>query len=275
MRSMRAMNPMNRQTVVLLGSIALFAVVVALMSGSTHRKLPDDALMEQSEPVVLFCAASNRTVMESIRIQYEKETHRSVQVQYGPSQSLLSAIEVSGTGDLFLPADDSYIEMGRKKGLLGEVFPLATMRGVVAVRRGNPKGIRDFSDLLRADVRLVQSSADSSAIGMRTRSCLAENGNWDRLNAATSAYRTTVTDVANDLVVGAADAGVIYDAVLHSYADLESIDLPQFGGVVSKVALAVISKSKQRQAALHFARYAASRDRGIVHYANHGFSVSQ
>ncbi len=42
--------------------------------------------------------------MDAIRSEYEREFNRSVQIQYGPSQTLLSSIELSKTGDLFLPA---------------------------------------------------------------------------------------------------------------------------------------------------------------------------
>ncbi|MBC7968415.1 MAG: substrate-binding domain-containing protein, partial [Fuerstia sp.] len=71
--------------------------------------------VQAGDPIIVFCAASNRAVLEAIRADYEKEFERSVQVQYGPSQTLLSSIEVSGTGDLFLPADDSYLAIGREK----------------------------------------------------------------------------------------------------------------------------------------------------------------
>ena len=172
---------MNRQTIVLLGSAVVFVALMFLMSNSTPKRPSGNDLSSEAEPLVLFCAASNRAVMESIKAQYEKEFRRSVQIQYGASQTLLSSIEVSGTGDLFLPADDSFIEMGKQKDLLSEVLPLATMRGVVAVRRGNPKGIRAFSDLMRPEVRVLQASPDASAIGKRTREALTENKLWDRL----------------------------------------------------------------------------------------------
>lgn len=265
---------MNRQTVVLLGSGVVFVALMILMNNSAPRRPSGNDLSGEAEQLVLFCAASNRAVMESIKTQYEKEFHRSIQVQYGASQTLLASIEVSKTGDLFLPADDSFIEMGCQKGLLSEVLPLATMRGVVAVQRGNPKGVRAFSDLLRAEVRLVQASPQASAIGKRTREALIENKHWDRLESATLAFQTTVTDVANDLVIESADAGIVYDAILNSYPSLESIALPELDGIVSQVSLAVISGSKQPQAALHFARYVAARDRGLKHYADHGFRVA-
>ena len=265
---------MNRQTLVLLGSAVVFVAMLYLMNTSTSKRPASSSQVGEAEPLVLFCAASNRAVVESIRAQYEKEFHRSIQIQYGASQTLLSSIEVSGTGDLFLPADESFVDLGRKKGLLSEVFPLATMHGVVAVRRGNPKGIQRFSDLLRSEVRVVQSSPDASAIGMRTRESLTERSLWNRLEAVTLAFRTTVTDVANDLVVDSADAGIVYDAVLKTYPDLEPIELPELNGVVSHVSLSVISGSKHPQAAIHFARYVAARDRGLKHYAEHGFLIS-
>ncbi len=265
---------MNRQTLVLLGSVVVLVALLYLMNTSASKRPVRNNQVDEAEPLVLFCAASNRAVVESIRAQYEKEFHRSIQIQYGASQTLLSSIEVSGTGDLFLPADDSFVELGKMKGLLSEILPLATMRGVVAVRRGNPKNIQRFSDLLRSEVRVVQSSPEASAIGKRTRESLTELSLWDRLETATLAFRMTVTDVANDLVVDSADAGIVYDAVLKTYPELEPIKLPELNGIVSQVSLAVISGSKQPQAAIHFARYIAARDRGLKHYSEHGFLIS-
>lgn len=264
---------MNRQSLVLIGSGVVFVAMLLLMNASTSTKPSRNSGEKEMEPLVVFCAASNRAVMESIRTQYEKEYHRPIQIQYGASQTLLSAIEVSGTGDIYLPADDSFIELGTSKGLISEVFPLASMNGVIAVRRGNPKNIKDFSDLLQPEIRLVQASTEASAIGKKTKSVLSEEQRWAPLENATIAFRTTVTDVANDLVVQSADAGIVYDAILKSYPDLESIQLPELKGIVSRVSLGVISSSTQPQASLHFARYVAAKDRGLKHYQEQGFQV--
>lgn len=264
---------MNRQSLVLVGSGVVFVAMLLLMNASTSPKPSLSSGENAKEPLVVFCAASNRAVMESIRTQYEKEYYRPIQIQYGASQTLLSAMEVSGTGDIYLPADDSFIELGTTKGLVREVFPLATMNGVVAVRRGNPKNVKAFSDLLRPEIRLVQAGKEASAIGKKTKSVLSEAKLWAPLEAATIAFRMTVTDVANDLVVQSADAGIVYDAILQSYPDLESIQLPELKEIVSRVSLGVISSSKQPQAALHFARYVAAKDRGLKHYQEQGFQV--
>ncbi|MEQ1830616.1 MAG: substrate-binding domain-containing protein, partial [Pirellula sp.] len=119
----------------------------------------------------------------------------------------------------------------------------------------------------------VQSNPDAAAIGRQTRHVLNESGHWSQLEKATTAFRTTVTDVANDIKVGAADAGIVYDAVLKTFPDLESIVLNELEPIVSNVAISVVSTTKQPQAALHFARYVAARDRGLKHYAVHGFQI--
>jgi len=258
---------MNRTTFALLTSIiALIAMVLMLREPKQSAQAGD--------PIIVFCAASNRAVFEMIRADYEKEFSRSVQVQYGPSQTLLSSIEVSRTGDLYLPADESYLKIGREKHLVAEQIPLATMHAVVAVAKGNPLKIASFSDLLKDDVRLVQSNPDATAIGKITRATLQSTSQWELLDKATTAYRTTVTDVANDLVVGAADAGIVYDAVLHEYHQLEAVHIAELESAVSSVAIGVIASSKQPAIALHFARFVAAEDRGLKHYAEHGFQVT-
>ena len=213
---------MNKMIPVMLGSIVALGAMFVMLGrngarpSSTVAKNASNSSGQRQPGVMLFCAASNRAVMEKILADYAKEYGRQVEVQYGASQTLLSQLEVSHVGDLYLPADQSYLAMGKEKGLIAEVLPIARMQGVVAIKKGNPKSIRTFEDLLRDDVRLVQADPDAAAIGKVTREALTETGLWEALRQATTAFRTTVNEVANDVLVGAADAGIVYDAVKSS-----------------------------------------------------------
>lgn len=270
---------MNKMLVVMLGSIvALGAMIWTLQSDSQRKKSLDSASplsSESAEPLMFFCAASNRAVMEKIVSDYEEEYGREIDLQYGGSQTLLSQLEVTGAGDLYLPADDSYIKTAKEMNLISEVLPIAKMEIVVAVKKGNPKSIQKYEDLLREDIKLVQANPDATAVGKVTRRILKESGQWDALDKSTTAYRTTVTEAANDLLVGAADAAIVYDAVLHTYPDLEFVKLPEFAAGTSLVALGVTQQTQQPSAALHFARYVTARDRGLANYAEHGFQVEK
>ena len=91
---------------------------------------------------------------------------------------------------------------------------------------------------------------------------------------ATTAYRTTVTDVANDLLVGAADAGIVYDAVLHTYPKLEFVAVPELEvKLFRKSQLEFSIAPAIRQAALHYARFVTATDRGLLKYSSHGFQT--
>ena len=225
--------------------------------------------------VLFYCAASNRAVMEEIRAEYEKETGRRVEIQYGPSQTLLSQIEVSKRGDLYLPADISYLDIGREKDLITERLDIARMEAVLVVPKGNPQQIGALSDLWENDLRVVQANPDAAAIGKVTRRVLTEASLWGKLDAATNAYRSTVTDVANDVLVGAADVGIVYDAVLHTYPDLEYVEIPELAPAASQIAISVLEVTEQSDAAFHFARYIAARDRGLKKYEQHGFRIGE
>ena len=276
---------MSKTVVAMLASLlALGGMTWALMNNDVRRTstLPDDLQPgsaasqgdSKAAEISLFCAASNRAVMEEIREKYEAETGRRVVIQYGTSQSLLSQIEVSGTGDLYLPADDSFLTLGREKKMIAETIEIATMNCGIVVAKGNPKGIDELSDLFATDVRLVQANPDAAAVAKLTKQITTASGLWEQLDKATDAYRTTVTDVANDLLVGAADAGIVYDAVLHTYPDLQFVKVPELASGVSQVSIGVISSTKQPSAALHFARFVSARDRGLKHYQSHGFKTS-
>lgn len=262
---------MNRTLFALIGSaVFLFGAMFLLAGGNSQS---GSNKRGNKQPIVLFCAASNRAAMELIRADYEKEFDRQVQIQYGASQTLLSSIDVSNSGDVYLPADDSYFDIAAKKALVAEVLPIAKMNAVLAVRKGNPKAIRTMEDLLNSGNRLVQAEPEATAIGKVVRESLQATSDWEKVAEATTAYRTTVNDVANDVVVGAADAGFVYDAVLASYPALEAVKLDELDSVASQISIGVIASTKQPQAALHFARYVSARDRGLVHYAEQGFEI--
>jgi molybdenum ABC transporter molybdate-binding protein len=256
--------------------LAVAGMIWFLVSGDRATSRSDMKLLppvstEVGDGLLLFCAASNRAAMESVRERYEAETGRKLEIQYGASQTLLSQIELTGVGDIFLPADDSFIRMAQEKSLVAETVPLATMRCGIAVPRGNPKGIDDLTDLFSPDLRLVQANPEAAAVGRLTKEVTTSLGLWDQLNSVTDAYRTTVTDVANDIVIGAADAGIVYDAVLSTFPDLEFISVPQLKEAVSTLVVGVLAGSQQPTEALHFVRYLSAEDRGLENYRQHGF----
>lgn len=264
----------DRTLLAIVGSLValVLLVMILLWSKPTLKPVGNQAGgAQQTQPLVIYCAASNKSVIEAIRRDYEREFQIPLELQYGASQTLLASLSVTGTGDLYLPADDSFLVAAREKQLLEDEYPLAKMQAVVAVAKGNPLQIKTWGDLLRPEVRIAQANPEAAAIGKLVKASLDERSLWEPLHEHTTVYKTTITEVANDVKATSVDAGIVFDAVLHDYDTLEAVTLPEFAPVQANVAIAVLKASTQSRRARHFARYAAASDKGLKHYREFGF----
>ncbi|HWG44577.1 MAG TPA: molybdate ABC transporter substrate-binding protein [Gemmataceae bacterium] len=251
-----------------LASVLVLAVLIGLLAWGAKK--PDTSTTTQ--PLMVYCAAGIKTPVEAIAQEYERQYSVPVQLQYGGSQTLLTKIELKGEGDLYLPGDDSYLHMARKKDLLAETLPLARMMPVLAVRKGNPKHLHTLQDILKGDTRLSQANPDAAAVGKLARDALQKRGQWEAWQKHVIVSKTTVNDVANDIALGAADAGIVWDSVVRQMPALEMVALPELSSATAHVAVGVLKGSPQPMAALRFARYLAAHDRGANHFRKAGFT---
>jgi molybdenum ABC transporter molybdate-binding protein len=249
-------------TVVFIASLAAFvALAVKIFTGAAPESGP-------AGPIIVYCAAGLRIPVEAAAKAYGGQ----VQLQFGGSQTLLANAELSKRGDLFIPADDSYLPIARSKNLIAESIPLARMIPVLAVAKGNPKGVRSLDDLLKPEVRLAQANPDAAAVGKVVRGVLEKQGRWEALKAKTLVFKPTVNDVANDLKIGSADAAFVWDTTVRQYPELERVAGVDFG-VTSTVPVAVLKSSASPTAALRFARFLAARDKGLPEFSKAGFEA--
>ncbi len=258
---------------VVLGSILVLAVLISLLL----RKPGADRQHASSPPLVLYCAAGVNPPVAEIVKDYQNELGVTVSVQYGGSGTLLSNLRVAQTGDLYLAADASYIQLARQQGLIAETIPLALQRPVIAAAKGNPKKIRSAQDLLRENVRVALGNPDAASIGKQTEAALRKAGLWENLKQAVQArgvFKPTVNDVANDVKIGTVDVGVVWDAVARQYPELEIV-APLTGdpNFAMEITVGVLRSSRQPTEALRFARYLSARNRGLEVFQRHHYTV--
>lgn len=247
-----------------LGSVVGLGLLVLMLVGLSGHG-------EAGSPLILYCAAGVRLPVEATAREYERKHGVSVILQYGPSNTLLAQADMTKTGDLFLPGDDSYIELAREKNLIVEKAPLARMMAALAVAKGNPKRIRLLDDLLRPDVRLAQPMPDAAAAGRLVRDALLKSGHWDRINKHTAVFKPTVNDVANDIKVETVDAGFIWDALATQYPELELVPITQLADSHALISIGILKSSSQLAAARHFMHYLVAKDTGLRVFEQHGF----
>lgn len=272
----------THQALVLVGgSLAAMAVLVALLAWNPDRRSGppwSDAAGGSRDgngdggALVVYCAAGIKPPVAAVAREYEETYGVTVQLQYGGSGTLLSNLRVARRGDLYLAADSSYIDLARKQRLVDEAIPLARVRAVIVFRKGNPKGIESLDDLFRDDVSVALGNPDAASIGKLVRDVLTESGQWEELERKARVFKPTVNEVANDVKLGAVDAGIVWDATLANYPDLEMVGAPVFDEVAHEVTIAVLRSCRHPTGALHFARYLGARDKGLERFAEAGYT---
>ncbi len=227
---------------------------------------------QQAKPLVVYCAAALKPAMQAVAAEYDRETGTPIEFRFGNSEQILAQASIGGKGDLFLPADSSYVRAAFASGVAIESFPLAKMRAVVLVRAGNPRGLVKFDDFLQKELRLGQANPDAAAIGKVTRDHLQKSGRWDRLHANTLVYHTTVTDAANAVLVGANDAAIVWDAVAANYPTLTVVRLKELDGAVGTVEIAVLQSATDPDAARRFVQFVRAAEHGQKAFRAAGFT---
>ena len=255
----------------LLAAAFITAVMLSLLLLNINKQ--DTA--STGDAWVVYCAAGVKPAIFPLAQAFEAEYGQEVQLMYGGSGTLLSNLQVSQQGDLYIAADQSYLDIAAEQELIAETMPLAWQRPVIAVAKGNPKNIKSLADLKRADIRVALGNPDAASIGKQTKTVLEGAGLWAAVKAQVEqngVFKPTVPEVANDVKLGAVDAGVIWDATVAQYAELEAVHVPEFDAVRKQISVAVLYSSRQATAALRFARYLNSREGNAV-FSERGFEA--
>ena len=91
-------------------STTIFPCLLVLLGVATWLLIREDRPSELGKtPLVVHCAAGLTKPVTELARQYEKEFGVPIRLQLGGSGALEISLDVAG-GDLYIPADYSYIE---------------------------------------------------------------------------------------------------------------------------------------------------------------------
>lgn len=247
-----------------IGSLGFLAVLVSILVSRSPRS--------ESRPVIVYCAASQRLPMEALVERFQHESGRRVELRFGASEELLQRVLAGGTadpGDLFLPADESYIREAAKQGRIDDERNFATMDGVLLVNARKP--MTRWADLLGPGVKIAVAG-EGAAIGRLSRAHLKEAGLWDDL--APHVIETgTVTESANAVQIGSVDAAIVWDAVATHYPSHQIVNLRELAGIRALVTIATLKDSPQPAVARRFLRYVVDAETGLPEFQKRGFKI--
>jgi molybdate transport system substrate-binding protein len=250
-----------------VASAVVLAGLVGLL-GLEHAFGPG---WQTSRSLVVYCAVGLRAPVEAVAREYREQFGVEVRFQLGPSNTLLTNLQIDDRADLFIPADDVYVRLARDRGLIDETLSLCRMKPVLAVRKGNPKKIASLADLLTRKLRVSHANPDTAAIGKVARDALTRAGLWERFQRCIVVSKPTVNDVVTDIQIGAVDAGIVWDALVQQTPGLQTVPAPALDGVVADLSVCVTARTSQRAAAVHFAEYLADGEHGQKQFEAYGY----
>lgn len=237
--------------------------------------LPNDVKPDSDRgDLLVYCAAGSKPPVEEAANAFSEEFGVTVQLNYGGSGTLLSNLKVTNQGDIYIAADSSYTDLAREAGIVQKALPVAKQTPVIAVPKGNPKGVSGIADLLEQDLRIAFANPDAASIGRTTKKLLEQQGTWAAVNELISkhgVFKPTVTYVASDVKLGTVDAGIIWDANAAQFPELEIIPIEGSDAFTQNVTIGILKNSKQPTLALEFAHYLSAPEKGIPIFEKHGF----
>ena len=244
---------------------SLFFILILILTGCKKQK--------EEKSILLYCAAGIKPALEKVAKSYYEEYGIRVDLQFGGSGTLLANIRIAQQGDLYVAADKSYVDEAIHYGLIDETQPLAKIKPVIAVQKGNPKGIKSVEDLKVASIKVAIANPEAASIGRLTKNILTKSNHWEAIKENATVFMPTVVEVANNIKLEAVDAGIVWDTTANQYDDLEIVTIPEFDSHIKNITIGVLKFSKQPTEALKFLRYLAAKDKGLLVFDRLGYEA--
>ena len=230
----------------------------------------------------VFAAASLQESFTEIGNKFETANPGvKVALNFAGSQQLVQQIDQGAPADVFASASKAQmsaaVQSGRIVSGAGQVF--VRNRLVVIVPKNNPANVQTLQDLAKPGLKLVLA-AKEVPVGQYTRDFLTRTltdttfgaGYQDAVLKNVVSYEDNVRAVLSKVVLGEADAGIVYttDVTKDAAPKVTRIDIPDALNTVAAYPIAVLQDSKQPDLAASFVTYVLS-DEGQQILASYGF----
>ncbi len=270
---------------IVIGILVIIVVVLAAISLRTHF------FTESPDSLVCHVGGTMKPVIAELARRYQNLTKQKIEINSAGSGELLAYIKLQKQGDVYV-CHDPFLDTLMKKYELGiDGWAIAELTPVIVVGKGNPKNIKGIKDLTRKDVELILTDYQHSTLGRMLSTIFAKAGiDFAQLNKEKRIHTNKSGGyTANFVMMGNADAGMVWDAVAYLRSeklDIVTVDqhlpVPGVDAVTSAtgksyiltpvyVTAATLKCSRQPAKAAKFLEYLASEDSAKV-FKEFGFT---
>ena len=194
-----------KKVLTLLLSLAMMMLVI---TGCGGGEAEEEAAAPQldGKSLTVYCGAGMTDPFQEIADTFQEETGCEMNVIFANAAQIQTQINTSQEGDLFIAG--SADELKPVSDSVSDSVDLVKHIPVIAVQKGNPKGIGTITDLASDDVVTIIGDPESTPIGKIAQKMFADAGIQDSVNLA--ATTTTAPQLTTALDAGEADAAIVW-----------------------------------------------------------------
>lgn len=245
----------------------LFATIAVLVSSFAGTSAGAE------KPLLIYAGAGFRLPIEDAAQAFTERTGIEIETTFAGSGCLLAQAELAGRGDLFIPGETHYLEQARARELAGEMVPLAYLRPVIAVAKGNPHRIEGLADLARPGLEVGLGDAQSVAVGLaaeRWMGAMLDPETITRIHGNVRTRAINVNELGSQLSLGALQAVIVWDATIPLFSQIEAVPCTSPLEARTMISGSVLSFSRCREDATAFLRFLAGEE-GASLFRKHGY----
>lgn len=243
----------------------------ATTTDETSGELTHPATKEPHS-LLVYCGAGMRKPMDELGSLFFEEYGISVNYNYAGSNTLLSQMELTQKGDVYMPGATYYFDIAKEKGITDYEQRVAYHVPVIAVPEGNPAGITSLADLTKPGVTVILGDSKAAAIGKLGNKILEENGIYDTVANNTIARGATVNELVVYTSMKQADASIIWEDLVVNSEKMEIVEIPREQNIVKIIPIGTLTFSEKKDVARKFVDFVASRE-GKAIFEKHGFTA--
>lgn len=182
----------------------VFTLCFAVGCGAEKEQEEAPAQLE-GKSLMIYCGAGMKEPFQEIADTFSEETGCNVEVTFGNAGQIQTQINTSQEGDMFIAG--SAEELKPVEASVSSSTDLVKHIPVIAVQKGNPKGIESIQDLA-GDVEVLVGDPEATPIGKIAQKIFENEQIKDSVTIA--AATPTAPQMATSLAAGEADAAIVW-----------------------------------------------------------------
>jgi molybdate transport system substrate-binding protein len=267
-------------------SLVILSVLIGVLliasfagcSGEVASSSPSQKSSLAGKELAVFAGSASKPPLDAVAKAFENQTGVKVYVTYGGSGTVLSQMELSKTGDIYMPGSPDYLAKAEKDGVTDPSTTkiVAYLIPSICVQNGNPKNIQSLSDLARPGITVGIGNPNAVCVGLYAVEILDNN------HLLGDVYKNIVTQAAScdgtaTLISLKAVDAVLGWSVFHDW-DPKHIDIvylkPEQISRLAYIPAAISTFSKEKEASAAFINFLASPS-GQDIFKKSGYDVTE